>query len=394
MLDRTNLLLPFFLFGCLSTACGPGPANQDKTTETTENMQTTITRTDFGALPDGTAVDLFTLTNKNGITVKITNYGGIVTSLAVPDRTGNMGDIVLGFDSLPPYLAGHPYFGAIVGRFGNRIANAKFTLDGKDYQLAANNGPNHLHGGLVGFDKKLWRAETSLKAGAVVLSLFLNSPDGEEGYPGNLDVQVDYTLADNDELRIDYTALTDKKTVANLTHHSYFNLTGNPSNGILGHELQIFADAYLPVNETLIPSTGPEVLNGDPFDFRQAKPIGRDITANHVQLKIAGGYDHCWVLKKTSDGPTLQLAATAHDPLSGRLLEVWTTEPGIQFYSGNFLDGSLTGKGNTTYNHRAGFCLETEHFPDSPNQPDFPNVVLAPGEVLRSATVYRFSIKK
>ena len=356
-------------------------------------MQATITQTSFGKLPDGTPVSLFTLTNKNGVEVKITNYGGIVVSLKTPDRNGKMDDIVLGFDSLPPYLGEHPYFGAIVGRYGNRIAKAKFSLDGKEYKLAANNGPNHLHGGVKGFDKQVWQAETTPEDNGVTLKLFRVSPDGEEGYPGTLQTGVDYTLTNDNELRIYYAARTDKNTVVNLTNHAYFNLTGNPSGDVLQHELSINAKTYLPVDETLIPTGKPQELNGGPFDFQTSKPIGKDIGSDDKQLKIAGGYDHCWILETDRENKKPQPAATVFEPQSGRVMEVLTTEPGIQLYTGNFLDGTLTGKGGTVYNFRSAFCLETEHFPDSPNQPQFPSVLLKPGETYRTTTVYRFSVK-
>ncbi len=393
-----KMLQPRYFFAtcyiCLSLfACESGQNQNNETINTTSEMRTAITQTAFGELPDGTPVSLFTLTNKNGVEVKITNYGGIIVSLKTPDRTGKMADIVLGFDSLAPYLEVHPYFGAIIGRFGNRIANGKFTLDGKTYDLAANNGPNHLHGGVKGFDKQIWEAEIIEGEKGATLQLSRISPDGEEGYPGTLQTRVDYTLTNDNELRIDYHAGTDKNTIINLTNHSYFNLTGDPSDNIHNHELTLLSGAYVPVNETLIPTGKLEQLNGGPFDFQSAKPIGKDIEAEHPQLKIAGGYDHCWVLKKEEGNEAPQPAATVYEPQTGRVLEVLTTEPGVQFYTGNFLDGTLTGKGGVVYNFRSGFCLETQHFPDSPNQPQFPSVLLKPGETYRTTTVYRFSVK-
>ncbi len=387
----------YFFAACyicaLISACQPGHQQSNETANTTSIMKATITQNPFGTLPDGNPVNLFTLTNKNGVEVKIINYGGIIVSLKTPDRTGKMADIVLGFDSLAPYLDTHPYFGAIIGRFGNRIAKARFTLDGKEYQLAANNGPNHLHGGLKGFDKQIWQAETGEDENGVTLKLSRVSPDGEEGYPGTLQTRVDYTLTNDNELRIDYHASTNKNTVINLTNHAYFNLTGDPSGNVNGHELTLHADAFLPVDETLIPNGKPEPLNGGPFDFQTAKPIGKDIGAENAQLKIAGGYDHCWVLKKEAGNEAPQLAASVYEPQTGRVMEVLTTEPGVQFYTGNFLDGTLTGKGGVVYNFRSGFCLETQHFPDSPNQPQFPSVLLKPGETYRTTSVYRFSVK-
>lgn len=374
-------------------ACHSGEKSDAESKNETINMQATITQAPFGTLPDGTPVHLYTMTNKNGLEVKITNYGGIIVSIKTPDKAGKMEDVVLGFDSLAPYLKEHPYFGAIIGRYGNRIANGKFDLDGKTYSLATNNGPNHLHGGLKGFDKQLWQAETKNEDNGVTLKLFRVSPDGEEGYPGTLQTGVDYTLTNDDELRIYYAARSDKNTIVNLTNHAYFNLTGNPANDIYNHELTIIADSFLPVNEALIPTGSPRELKGGAFDFQKPKPIGKDISAEDPQLKIAGGYDHCWVLKKDRDNLKPQLAARVQEPASGRVMEVLTTEPGIQFYTGNFLDGSLTGKGGVPYKFRAAFCLETEHYPDSPNQPRFPSVTLKPGETYRTTTIYRFSVK-
>ncbi|MFQ5446338.1 MAG: aldose epimerase family protein, partial [Saprospiraceae bacterium] len=299
------------------------------------------------------------------------------------------------------YIADNPYFGAIAGRYGNRIGKAQFTLGGKTYDLAANNGRNHLHGGLKGFDKVVWQAEPLLVKpidsptghGGVGLRLNYLSPDGEEGYPGNLNVQVIYTLTDSNELCIYYAAKTDAETIVNLTHHSYFNLTGGVKGDVLAHELRINASAFIPVDETLIPTGEIRSLDGGPLDFRTPKPIGRDINAIDEQLKYGQGYDHCWVLARPKPGENFTLAATVFEPVSGRVMEVLTSEPGIQFYSGNFLDGAYTGKGGKVYKDRFGFCLETEHFPDSPNQPDFPSVVLKPADTYRTTTVYRFSVR-
>ncbi|MEO1260353.1 MAG: aldose epimerase family protein [Bacteroidota bacterium] len=354
----------------------------------------TIKREPFGTLADGQIAELFTLRNRNGMEVKITNFGGIITHLIVPDKNGHMGDVVLGFDTLAGYVDEHPYFGAIVGRYGNRIAKGKFSINGKTYTLATNNGPNHLHGGLEGFDKKLWEATIVETENHPFLRLQLTSPDGEEGYPGTLRIQVDYTLNIQGELRMDYTANTDQPTHVNLTNHAYFNLTSDPGQTILNHEVAINADSFIPVDETLIPTGEIASLDDSPLDFRTTKTIGRDIEVEKRQIKYGGGYDHCWVLKRNASAPDLQLAATAHDPASGRTLEVLTTEPGIQFYTGNFLDGTLVGKNGTTYLKRTGFCLETEHFPDSPNQPNFPPTLLQPGETYQSATVYRFSVRR
>lgn len=353
----------------------------------------TIEKSPFGTLPDGQTADLFTLRNQHGMEVKITNYGGIITHINVPDRNGKMADVVLGFDSLAPYLQEHPYFGAIVGRCGNRIANGHFSIDGQSYQLATNNAPSHLHGGLKGFDKYLWQPETKVENGNATLSLERVSLDGEEGYPGELHVRVDYTLNNHNELRMNYTARTNKPTHVNLTNHAYFNLTGDANQTILSHELQINASHFTPVGETIIPTGEIASLDNSPLDFRTAKPIGRDIGAEDVQIKYAGGYDHCWVLDKGPDNLKPQLAATAYDPATGRVLEVLTTEPGIQFYTGNFLDGTLVGKGGIVYQKRAGFCLETQHFPDSPNQPNFPSTLVKPADTYRTTTVYRFSVR-
>jgi aldose 1-epimerase len=342
----------------------------------------------WGRLPDGTAVTLYTLRSAHGLRADITNYGGIVTRLMVPDRRGTMADIVLGYDSLADYLKGSPYFGAIVGRYGNRIAKGTFTLDGVRYTLAVNNGPNALHGGLKGFDKVVWEAEPYADSSEAGLKLHYVSPDGEEGYPGRLDVWVTYALTNEDALRITYRVATDRPTVQNVTHHGYFNLAGHASGDILGQELMLDADRYTPVDSTLIPTGELRPVAGTPFDFRTPMAIGARIAADDEQLRFAGGYDHNFVLNGAAG--TLRLVGTVRDPQSGRVMEISTTEPGMQFYSGNFLDGSNVGKGGARYEHRAGFCLETQHFPDSPNHPDFPSTVLRPGEEYRSTTVYRF----
>jgi aldose 1-epimerase len=348
-----------------------------------------VVKMPFGMMSDGRAADIYTLTNKNGVQAKITNYGGIVTSLLVPDRKGKLGDVVLGYDSLPPYLTQTTFFGALIGRYGNRIGKGQFMLDGKKVQLTCNDGRNTLHGGRTGFDKVLWTAEPSDSSAALKLTYASN--DGEEGFPGNLTATVVYTLTDNNELRIDYEAVTDKPTVVNLTHHTYFNLSADPSADALGTELTLLADAFTPVDATLIPTGELRSVNGTPFDFRKPVKIGARIQMEDDQLKKGRGYDHNWVLNGW-DG-TLQIVAAAFDSSSGRLMEVLTTEPGMQFYSGNFLDGTITGKAGIVYRKRAGFCLETQHYPDSPNHANFPSTVLRPGETYKTATVYRFSVK-
>ena len=345
-----------------------------------------VAKSSFGKTEDGAEVDLYTLTNANGLTMKVITYGGIITELQVPDRDGKLSDVVLGHDNLKGYLAGHPYFGAITGRVANRIAKGKFTVDGKEYTLAANNGPHSLHGGKKGFDKVIW-AESKSPLGAVAIVLRYVSKDGEEGFPGTLDVIVSYTLTDKNELKIDYIATTDKATPINLTNHSYFNLAGQGNGDILGHEMQIFADSYTPSDETLIPTGKIEPVKGTPFDFTEPVTIGKRIG----ELKgDPSGYDLNYVIR---DGKGLKLAARVTEPKSGRVMEVHTTEPGIQLYSGNFLDGKDKGKGGAVYKKHAGFCLETQHFPDSVNQKDFPSIVLRPGKTYTQTTVYSFSAK-
>ncbi len=369
-------------------ACTPStPPNET-------SMTPTITYAAFGTTAEGQTANLYTLTNANGMEAQITDFGGVVVSLMVPDRNDSLADVVLGFESLEPYFEDSPYFGALVGRYGNRIAKGKFTLDGgQEYTLAQNNMGNHLHGGLRGFDKVLWQAKpASGDSSSVGLELRYQSPDGEEGYPGTLDVTVNYTLTNDNELRIDYRATTDAPTVVNLTNHSYFNLTGQGGSSILNHEVMINADRFVPVDSTLIPTGELAAVAGTPMDFRQPTPVGARIEQDYQQLEYGIGYDHCWVLNK--EGDALTLAATVHEPNSGRLLEVFTTEPAVQFYSGNFLDGTLTGKGGAVYEQRTGFCLETEHFPDSPNQPDFPSTELRPGETYQTTTVYTFSTRQ
>jgi aldose 1-epimerase len=345
----------------------------------------------FGVTPDGQSVDLITLRSSSGIELDVMTLGGTVTRLLAPDRDGERADIVLGHEWLESYLAGTPYFGAIVGRYGNRIARGRFTLDGTDFELAVNNEPNHLHGGLTGFDKVVWMAEPYSNGAEAGVVLRYVSPGGEEGYPGELSVQVTYALTAGGDLRIDYEATTDAPTVVNLTHHGYWNLAGHGAGDILEHQLTVNASRFTPVDETLIPTGERRPVEGTPFDFREPTVIGTRIDADDEQLAFGGGYDHNFVLDGWHADGELRLAAVLRDPPSGRTMEVLTTEPGIQFYSGNFLDGSDIGKGGVVYERRAGLCLETQHFPDSPNQPDFPSVVLRPGETYRSTTVYRFS---
>jgi aldose 1-epimerase len=374
-----NKLLCLLVFAVLIAGCVQ-PVEKKEIIKTDQTMK--IKKESFGNVDKSDAY-LFTLTNKNGMMVKITNYGGIVTSLIVPDREGNFSDVVLGFDSLQPYLDGHPYFGAIVGRYGNRIAKGNFTIDGMEYTLATNNGPNHLHGGIKGFDKVVWDAKPIEGKDSIALELSYLSPDMEEGYPGNLIAKVTYVLNNDNELKIHYHATTDKPTPVNLTHHSYFNLSGSQSNA-LDHVLTIAAEKYVAVDETLIPTGELKSVEGSPMDFRRPTPIGKRIDL------VEGGYDHTYVLNNM--GKMIRVADVYH-PSSGRYMEVITTEPGIQFYSGNFLDGSLTGKDGIVYNKHHGFCLETQHFPDSPNQESFPNTILRPGNIYSYTTIYKFSTK-
>ncbi|MBL7856360.1 MAG: galactose mutarotase [Cyclobacteriaceae bacterium] len=341
----------------------------------------------FGRTPSGQEVFRYTLSNSNGMAIDVINYGGIVVRLTVPDKHGVLADVVLGYDDLDSYLQSNPYFGALIGRYGNRIAHGKFNLDGITYSLPQNNGANNLHGGPNGFDKVYWQIEPLEDLNALRLSY--TSVDGEEGFPGNLQVEVLYTLMADNEWRIDYRAVTDKKTVVNLTQHSYFNLTGDAYQSIDQHKLHVHADYFIPVNDQHIPLSEFASVMHTPFDFRQPTSVGSRVHAQDQQLMNGNGYDHCWVLRNETG--ELYLAASLYDPASGRLLEVYTTEPGIQVYSGNFLDGTSIGKGGIPYQKRHGICLETEHFPDSPNRPSFPSVVLEPGKVYSSTTVYKFS---
>jgi aldose 1-epimerase len=348
-----------------------------------------ITKNAFGNTGDGKPVDLYTLTNQHGMEIRVMSYGGIVLSLRVPDKNGQFDDVTLGYESLDGYLKKTAYFGAIIGRYGNRIANGKFTLDGKEYTLAKNNGPNSLHGGLKGFDKVVWEAEPFENPNGAGVVFKYMSADGEEGFPGNLKARVTYTLTDQNELVLAYHATTDKATPINLTNHTYFNLAGDGKGDILGHVLTLNAERFTPVDNTLIPTGELWSVKDTPFDFTKPAVIGARIHDQNEQLLFAGGYDHDFVINR--QGPGLALAARVEEPTTGRVMEVFTTEPGVQFYSGNFLDGTITGKGGHVYKPRTGFCLETQHYPDSPNKPEFPSTILRPGETYDSKTAYKFS---
>lgn len=378
-----------------------GSIHADEQAEEKDTMKglDSVEHSTFGTLPDGREADLYRIVNANGVEMEVTNYGGIITSLRTPDAEGQFDDIVLGFDSLDGYLSdaymkSNPYFGALIGRYGNRIAGGSFELDGKTYELATNNGPNHLHGGDKGFNRVLWKAEPFENEAGAGLILTYTSADGEEGYPGKLDVKVVYTLTNNNELAIDYEATTTKATPVNLTQHSYFNLEGEGTGKILDHQLMINADAFTPVDKTLIPTGEIRPVEGTPFDFTEPTAIGERIGNDNQQLAFGQGYDHNFVLNRTS-GPSevLVLAARVTEPDSGRVMEVSTTEPGIQFYAGNFLDGTLTGKSGNAYGHRSGFALETQHYPDSPNQEKFPSTILEPGQTYQTRTVYTFTTR-
>jgi len=392
----------FILGAALTAVLGgcAGQAEEPMNDDTSVSVERAATAP-FGVLPDGRAVTAYTLRNAGGMEVVAIDYGAIITHLRVPDAVGSHGDVALGFDTLDGYLSDPPYFGAIVGRYGNRIAAGRFTLDGGEYELATNNGPNHLHGGIVGFDKVLWDVEmlelgeTEEGGPAGALRMTYVSPDGEEGYPGTLTTRVTYTLRDDDALVIDYAITTDAPTPVNVTQHTYFNLAA--SGDVLAHVLTLNADHFTPVDSTLIPTGEIAAVAGTPFDFTAAKPIGRDIDADDEQLGFGGGYDHNFVLNRDAATDAvdraLVLAAEVFEPASGRVLEVLTTEPGVQFYSGNFLDGTITGKNGGPYEYRGGFCLETQHFPDSPNQPTFPSTILRPDETYHSRTEFRFSAR-
>jgi len=369
----------FALSGTFALACfAQAPVQKGKAS---------VTKKEFGKTTGGEAVQLYTLTNANGMKAEIMTYGGALVVLTAPDRSGKFGDVILGMDDLKGYETPVPYFGALIGRYGNRIGKAQFTLEGKTYHLPANDNGNTLHGGNRGFDKRVWSAKPGPGA---ELHLTYVSKDGEEGFPGTLTARVVYSLTDKNELKIDYTATTDKPTVVNLTNHTYFNLAGPGEGTILGHEVTINADRFTPVDAGLIPTGELKAVKGTPFDFTKATAIGARIEQNDEQLKLGKGYDHNWVLNKGNGG--LTKAAEVHEPKTGRVMEVWTTEPGLQFYTGNFLDGTLKGKGKT-FVHRGAFCMETQHYPDSPNKPAFPTTELKPGQTYKTSTVYRFSAR-
>jgi aldose 1-epimerase len=364
---------------------------EETTIETKTTDAVSIVKTEYGTTPKGEKVESYILKNQNGMEINIITYGGIITSLKVPNKAGVSEEVVIGFSNLEQYTKDNPYFGALIGRFGNRIAKGKFTLDGKEYKLATNNGENALHGGPEGFHRKIWTAEEAKGGDNATLKLKYVSKDMEEGYPGNLTVFVTYTLKNDNSLDVLYEATTDKKTVLNLTQHSYFNLSADFTKPILDHEITIDADKLVPVDATLIPTGKLTDVTNTPFDFRKPKAIGKDIEVKEDQLKKGLGYDHCWVLNNQDKGD--RFAASAYDATSGRLLEVYTDQPGIQFYTGNFLDGTLPMRKSGTYAHRTGFCLETQHYPDSPNQKDFPSTVLSPGENYKTKTTFKFSVK-
>lgn len=399
-----GILKKAFIFYCLlgfaylSIQC-KGDKKEDKILDSKIEIKKSvmISKEAFGITDDSINVEQYVLKNENGMEVSIITYGGIITSLKVPNKNKVVEDVVLGFDSLQQYtnteyMKSCPFFGALIGRYGNRIAKGKFSLDGTEYTLATNDGKNHLHGGVKGFDKVIWRA-VETKSDSLSASLVLNyiSKDLEEGYPGNLNTLVTYTLTNENVLEVKYEATTDKKTIVNLTQHSYFNLSGDFSKPILDHDITINADKFIPVDATLIPAGELKDVSNTPFDFRVSKTIGQDINAKDEQLKRGLGFDHCWVLNNQNEG--VRLASTAYHKESGRLLEVFSDEPGIQFYTGNFLNGTLPSKQGGTYKYRTGFCLETQHYPDAPNQKNFPSVVLNPGEKYTSATTFKFSVK-
>jgi aldose 1-epimerase len=370
--------------GCRAAPAGPAPSSPPAA------MGPIVARDTFGSTPDGTAVHRFTLRNANGVEIQAIDYGAIITSIKTPDRSGEFADIVLGFDTLDGYLKDHPYFGALVGRYANRIAKGRFVLDGRTYKLATNDGANHLHGGERGFDKFVMSA--AAVAGKNAVTFTRTSPDGEEGYPGNLALRVTYELTDKNQLVVDYHATTDSATPINLTQHSYFNLGGAGKGDVMNHSLVLNADRFTPVDRALIPTGEIARVESTPFDFRTPAVVGTRIDEPHPQLKIGRGYDHNWVLNRKGEG--LQMAAIVAEPISGRTLEVTTTEPGVQFYTGNMLDGKLAGKGGQIYRTRGAFCLETQHYPDSPNQPDFPTTTLQPGTEYKSSTVFTFGVSR
>lgn len=390
---KTTLSVEFFVFFILISSimisCKPGSENKSPDGEVkNEQPKGVISVEPFGKMKDGTPVSLYTMTNGKGVTMKVMNYGGIIVSLMVPSKDEKGVDVILGYDSLAAYEKNNPFFGALVGRYGNRIAKAKFTLDGKEYSLVKNNNGNHLHGGTKGFDKVFWNIEEIPAKNGVALKLSYLSKDMEEGYPGNLQTEVTYTLTDDNTVKFDYKATTDKKTIVNLTQHTYFNLNGGKSD-ILSHEIALNADRFVAIDETLIPTGELKEVANTPFDFRTPVPIGARINAKDQQIEFGKGYDHTWVI----NGEGLKQTAVVYDSTSGIEMKVYTTEPGVQFYTGNFLNGSLTGKNNIVYAQRTGFCLETQHFPDSPNKSEFPTVVLNPGETYSSQTIYSFGVR-
>jgi aldose 1-epimerase len=388
---RQRLAIALMTVAVATAGCGSG-TKESPAPAATGAQAASVKRAPFGQLAEGTAVEIFTLTNPSGMEVRTIPYGAIIVSIKVPDRTGRLDDVVLGFDGLDGYTKGHPFFGAVVGRYGNRIARGRFALDGQTFQLATNNGPNHLHGGVKGFDKQLWQGEPFDRDGSTGVTYRLVSRDGDEGYPGTVNARVTYTLTPANEVIVEYEAITDRPTPINLTQHSYFNLAGEGRGDILGHRLTINADRFTPVDATLIPTGELSPVEGTPFDFRQPTAIGARIAADHEQLRHGKGYDHNWVLNRGNGG--LSHAARLEDPTTGRTLDVSTTEPGVQFYAGNFLDGSITGKAGHVYGHRFGLCLETQHFPDSPNKPHFPSTILRPDGRYQSKTVFAFGVAK
>lgn len=389
---RAGSALACLLLASVLAGCAKEPPPAPKPPPTPEEKSTnTISKAPFGTLPDGTAVDLFTMVNANGMEVRASNYGGIITALLVPDGSGKVSDVTLGLKSFDDYVKNPPYFGAIIGRYGNRIAKGQFKIDDQTYKLPKNDGPNTLHGGVKGFDKVVWQAEPFEKEDSVGVIFTYTSKDGEEGFPGNLQTRVTYTLTDKNELSFDYHATTDKPTVVNLTQHAYFNLAGDGNGDVLGHEFTIYANEYTPVNKQLIPTGKLAPVTDTPFDFRNKVKLAERVTADHEQIKFAGGIDHNFVLNRKQPG--LMLAARVSEPTTRRVMEVHTTEPGVQFYTGNFLDDKLAAKPGKPYARHSGFCLETQHYPDSPNQPEFPSTVLRPGEEYNSKTVYTFSVR-
>ena len=389
---RARCLLAALVLAAGLAGCGKPPPAPPKAPPTPqEKSKNTIGKAAFGTLPDGTAVDLYTLVNANGMEVRASNYGGIITALLVPDGSGKVSDVSLGLKTFDDYAKNPPYFGAIIGRYGNRIAKGQFQIDDRTYKLPKNDGQNTLHGGLKGFDKVVWQAEPFEKEDSVGVIFTYTSKDGEEGFPGNLQTRVTYTLTDKNELSFEYHATTDKPTVVNLTQHTYFNLAGDGNGDVLNHEFTIYANEYTPVNKQLIPTGKIEPVTDTPFDFRNKVVLNTRINADNEQVKFGNGFDHNFVLKRKQPG--LTLAARVSEPNTRRVMEVRTTEPGVQFYTGNFLDDKLAARSGKPYARHSGFCLETQHFPDSPNQPAFPSTVLRPGEEYNSQTIYTFSVR-